>query len=291
MEDFDQRLDFLDRSGIEQARFLGGEPTLHPQFPELIKRALARNKKIIVFTNGWMPPASRAALEDMPPEQCSIILNISATGNSAGGPDRVRHQRELLKRLGPKVQPGFNIYQTNQPMHWIIDLISGSGCKQAIRMGVAQPVLEGQNVFLPTRHYREVGDQIVQFASTAGREGIKIELDCGFVRCMFTDAGIQRLADLEADLAWRCSPILDIDIDGKIFHCFPLAVKVQSQLESAITASDLRNSFSRWTNPYRQVGIFKECSICSYKQEQTCSGGCLSNIIQRFSTQPFHFSM
>jgi radical SAM protein with 4Fe4S-binding SPASM domain len=238
-----------------------------------------------------MPPVSQAVLEDLPPDQCSIILNITATGNGPAGPAHRRRQLDLLKRLGPKVQPGYNIYRIDYSMHFMIGLITESGCKREIRMGLAQPVLNRQNVFLPSHRYCLVGDQIVRFASDAAREGITIALDCGFVRCMFSDENIRCLADLRADFGWRCSPILDIDVDGNVFHCFPLASKYTSRVDDRATAADLREAFFRKTEPYRHTGIFKECSSCLYKQDQTCPGGCLANIIHRFSTQSFRFSL
>lgn len=36
MEDFEWLLDFLKRSGENQVRLIGGEPTLHPQFIKFV---------------------------------------------------------------------------------------------------------------------------------------------------------------------------------------------------------------------------------------------------------------
>jgi MoaA/NifB/PqqE/SkfB family radical SAM enzyme len=287
---FEQRLDYLDRSGITQARFLGGEPTLHPQFPELVRRARAHNKIIIIFTNGLMPASALTALEELPPEQCSMILNMSATGKAAAAKISVQRRADLLKRLGSKIQPGCNIYRVNQELDSLIRLIIESGCKKAIRIGLAQPTLDGNNDFLPTRYYAQVGDQITHFAYRAAQEGIRIELDCGFVRCMFSEDAIERLSALGIELNWDCSPIIDIDTDGKVFHCFPLSTRYTSHIDQENTASDLRLEFLKNTEPYRQTGIYKKCSICRYKHELSCSGGCLSNIIRRFSSKPIHLT-
>ena len=37
LKSFENHLDFLDRSNIDQIRLIGGEPTMHPQFDEIIE--------------------------------------------------------------------------------------------------------------------------------------------------------------------------------------------------------------------------------------------------------------
>jgi radical SAM protein with 4Fe4S-binding SPASM domain len=295
-EVFEQCLDFLDRSGIQHTRFLGGEPTLHPQFAEFVQRARERGKVIIVFTNGLMPPPALAALEALSPEQCSIILNIGSSGKPAGKLPAWQTRKDVIKRLGVKVQLGVTLYQPDVELDYLIDAIAETGCKRVIRVGLAQPILVGKNVHLPIRFYPQVGERLLGFAERAASAGIKIEFDCGFVRCMFTDAAVARLQGLGADLGWRCSPIIDIDTDGNIFHCFPLSGKYKVPLNNptesnSITAGNLREEFATMTAPYRQAGIYKDCSSCLYKHNLTCSGGCLVHIIHRFSSEPIHLSI
>lgn len=100
ISDFDARLDFLDRSGIDQVRLLGGEPTLHPQFPELIKRARARNKKIVVFTNGLMPEEALACLEELPTTECNVLVNVNEPAEA--NKETFERQRATIHRLGER---------------------------------------------------------------------------------------------------------------------------------------------------------------------------------------------
>jgi radical SAM protein with 4Fe4S-binding SPASM domain len=287
VEEFEQRLDYLDRSGIQQARFLGGEPTLHPRFAELVQRARARGKTIVVFSNGWMPEMALAALEALSPEECGVILNLTTTGVDGQSPAGLKRRKAVMRRLGQRAQPGCNIYRTDQDLDFISELINECGLKRAVRVGLAQPVLAGSNEFLPTKDYATAGDRLARYAYRAAGEGIRVELDCGFVRCMFSEEALSDLLELGADLDWRCNPIIDIDVDGRAFHCFPLSSRYWTDLEPGQTAADLRDAFAEQVEPYRQAGIYKECSSCAYKINQTCSGGCLANIMRRFKTQPF----
>jgi radical SAM protein with 4Fe4S-binding SPASM domain len=80
----------------------------------------------------------------------------------------------------------------------------------------------------------------------------------------------------------RCNVVLDIDLAGQVSHCFPLAKWFSVQLDGQSCATELRESFTGQTRPYRLAGIYKECSTCVYKSRQECTGGCLAATMLRF---------
>ena len=289
MEDFDARLDFLDRSGIDQARLLGGEPTLHPRFAELVERARARGKHIVVFTNGLMPEAALASLETLAPTECTVMVNVNHPAEA--GEEVLERQRTTLRRLGNRALLGFNIYRVNFEPDFLLTLIAETGCRPSVRLGLAQPCLSGGNRYILPHQYVAIGERIVRFARAAARLDATVEFDCGFVRCMWSDADLRTLESLGADIGWRCNPILDIDIDGGVIYCYPLARLGSLPLTERKDAAGLRAEFESLTQGYRQAGIFQECSTCGLKQSGACSGGCLATTIRRFRHTPFRVCM
>jgi MoaA/NifB/PqqE/SkfB family radical SAM enzyme len=285
VSDFEARLDFLDRSGIDQVRLLGGEPTLHPQFPELIERARAREKKIVVFTNGLMPEEALACLEELPATECNVLVNVNEP--DGGGKGTFEQQRAVIRRLGERALLGFNIYRTNFQPEFLLSLIAEARCRPGIRLGMAQPCLSGNNRYIHPKQYPFVGEKVASLARTAARDGVRLEFDCGFVRCMFSDEDLEALKASGADVGWRCNPILDVDIEGRIIHCYPLSRLGSLPLTPETDAQALRIAFESRTRPYRQAGVFQECSTCPFKIAGECSGGCLAVTIRRFRHTPF----
>jgi sulfatase maturation enzyme AslB (radical SAM superfamily) len=287
LQAFEDRLDFLDRSEIEDARLIGGEPTLHPEFPELIRLARARHKRILVFSNGLINEKALACLESLSPEECTVVVNMNASRHALGPDRREEAQRlETLRRLNQRALPGFNIYRPDFQLDWLLPLILETDCRRAIRLGLAQPVLSGANQYLHPKQYPAVGQKIVRLAERAGEASIRLEFDCGFVRCMFTAAGLGCLREVKAYTGWRCSPILDIGLDGQAIHCFPLGEKIRAPLDVDSHARGLRETMQRQTRPFRIAGIYKECSTCDEKLRGDCSGGCLAHTLRRFQHTP-----
>jgi hypothetical protein len=285
IEAFEASLDFLDRSHMDEVRLLGGEPTLHPQFPQLVTLALARHKKITVFSNGLMPEQSAACLAELPPGECTVIVNV---GSPVPGSDDVfLQQSSTLRRLASQALVGFNIYRPDFQAEFLLPLVKETGCRPMIRLGLAQPCLSGANEYLRPVHYQFVGAKITRLAQAAARWNVKLAFDCGFVRCMFSDRDLATLKTLEADVGWQCGPIPDVDTTGQVIHCYPLSRFLRLPLTLDADAPAWRQVFEQHTQPYRQAGIFQECSTCFFKQSKECSGGCLSLTMRRFRHVPF----
>jgi radical SAM protein with 4Fe4S-binding SPASM domain len=290
VDDLEERLDFLTRSGIDEVRFLGGEPTLHPDFVVLVERALAASSEITVFSNGLMPERIVSCLASVPVDRCTVVVNVNepleADSNGA-----YRRQRETIGHLGERAMLGFNIYRTDFQADFLLELVVATGCTPNIRLSMAQPCLSGTNRHIHPNQYRPVAIKITHLAQLAAESGITLDFDCGFVRCMFSSADLKALEEAGAHVGWRCNPILDVDIEGNVIHCYPLAQLASLPLASATDTRALARVFEEQTDGYRQAGVYPECSGCGFKVSGQCTGGCLAATMRRFRSTPFHLEV
>lgn len=279
---FEGWLDFLERSGIPEARLIGGEPTLHPAFPELVARARRRGLRVQVFSHGLMPRHALDCLAELPPEDCAVLVNMNAARSEGPDPAAERRRRETLRRLGPRATPGFTIHRSDFELAELLPIIPATGCRPAIRLGLAQPMLAGGNAYLHPKQYPAAGARIAEFAAVAAAAGVVLRFDCGFVRCMFSAEQLEILNRAGSDFAPRCNPILDVDQGGMAAHCFPLTGIVQAAIGDKMSAGALREALAARTAPYRLAGIYPHCSSCGEKASGACTGGCLAATMRRF---------
>ena len=211
---FEAYIDFLDRSGLPEARLLGGEPTLHKEFAGFVSYACRRGKKVLVFSNGLIPKPALRALVEIPPEQCTVLINL-ASGESL--PDSRRKQMRVMTQLAQRACPGYTITRmTAGNLPSLLNMIDESGCQRSLRIALAQPG-DSQNKFVHPKQYRALASSVLALAAEAHRREVHLEFDCGFVRCMFSKEDVQTLRENGVSMVWHCSPIIDIDIDGTVF--------------------------------------------------------------------------
>jgi hypothetical protein len=274
---FQKALDFLERSGIGEARLLGGEPTLHPEFPRLVEMALERGLRVRVFSNGVMPEPALGCLETHSPERVTVAINISP-----GDPG----QNVALARLKDRVALSFNIHTPAFDPSFLLDLIREHGLSPRIRFGLAHPAADGSNRFLDPLRYQAVGRRLARFLETARAAGVDVSFDCGFVPCMFPPGFLDALGPAASAIGLCCSPILDILADGWVVSCFALASLAREPLPEIENAEALRGRFTARLAGYRRLGVFRECAACEVRQGGRCNGGCLAASIERLRPRP-----
>ena len=271
---FGRALDFLERSGIRDARLLGGEPTLHPEFPRLAELALGRGFRVRVFSNGLIPEPALRWMENQAQNRVAVLINV-APGDS--------RQTVAFRRLRERVTLGLNINTPTFDPSFLVDLIREYGLARRIRFGLAHPTADGSNRFLDPRQYRTVGARLARFQGTSRAAGVEPSFDCGFVPCMFPPD----FPDVPgADIGTSCSPVLDILPDGQVVSCYPLAALAREPMPEGEIAGALRSRFTARFFAYRRLGVFRECAACERRESGRCFGGCLAASIQRLRTIP-----
>jgi hypothetical protein len=268
---------------VETTRLIGGEPSLHPQFPEILARARKRGKPILLFTHGAVSGIALDCLAEIPPQDCSVLVNMNAS-RGPGGMDAADEERRnaALQRLGPHIKLGFTIYTLDFELDFLLPVIRRTGCRGGIRLGLAHPIWNGANRFLHPKQYPIAAHKLALFARKAAEERVRIEFDCGFVRCMFSDSDLEILQRSGADIGWRCNPILDISLPGRAVHCFPLSEFGEPPSIEGRTAGELREILTGQTRAFRTAGVYRECSRCPRKESGECTGGCLAAVLRRF---------
>jgi radical SAM protein with 4Fe4S-binding SPASM domain len=273
-------LEYVRRSGIKEARILGGEPTLHPEFIEFVDVALNQGLDIMLFTNGLMPVKVLEHLESVPKERLAILLNtIHPLEKNLNG---TRSQQKVMARMGEAIIPGINLYSAKQELDYLLDYILKYNLKKEIRLGISHAVQTANNIYLHPKEYQKMGSKIILFKQKSKTAGISLGFDCGFVPCMFPSDHYSLLTEELKKAGTCCHPIIDLLTDGSFISCYPLNNFLKIKINNELVVKDLHDRFELSLSLYKNVGIYPHCSSCPLFNNR-CNGGCMSFRISRYS--------
>jgi sulfatase maturation enzyme AslB (radical SAM superfamily) len=283
-EDIRTAMDFMERTEERSLRLLGGEPTLHPEFVEIVNEGLRRNFHIHLFTNAIMTKEIADFVAGVPKERLSILCNISP---QAADTERQKSMRlYALERLGDRISLGITITSPEFEYQYLIDHIKQFKLRPKIRVGVAQPIVGKENDYLKPSDYGAAGRSIVNMARACVEEDILIGFDCGMTLCMFTEAELGVLATRSDGYSSVCDPIIDIGPNLDIWHCFPLSEVLNSNLRKFRNRRDAAQFYRAIVGAYRNLGCKPECMTCKFKLRGQCFGGCLAHTMNALNRIP-----
>lgn len=269
---YEDALAFLRRSGVPEARLLGGEPTEHPAFCDYVELALERGFAVTVFSGGLMPAAALECLSRIPPSRLTVVLNAVEPGTEHV--DWVREQERVCRRLGRAVELGVTLQSAACSPDRLLDWVRQYGLRQRVRLGVAHPIWGGANASLRLQSARRLGAALEVFVDRAQRAGVTVDLDCGFTPCMFSLRFLEEHAGLAAAIGSRCNPIVDILPEGTAIACYALSRFRRLPVTCHSTRDELTSRFDSELARWLPAGVSRDCDACDFRMDGRCGGGC-----------------
>ena len=281
--------DFFIASGERRFQILGGEPTLHPDFNDMVAYLLERGFGINVFTNGIMNDRklneAAAIFSHIAPDRLSFTCNLNEPKSTPQSLSESESVKRFLSAFGERITPGFNIYRLDFDLKFIFDYINEYGLNRTIRIGLAHPIAGKKNRFIQPGDIKNVIDRLFSYAPLMERLRIKPGLDCGFPLCRFSEDQLGWLyRNTGGHYDFGCAPVIDIGPDMSIWPCFPLS---DFHKKTVFEFNSIQEIFNYYESIHNKVrieagGIYEECDNCKYREENICKGGCLAHSLNHF---------
>jgi len=275
---FLRAIEFIVKSGEKKIGLIGGEPTLHPDFLELLGYVLGKVKTTLLFTNGIIEKDISKKLGDVDGEGFSVLLNLN--GKSAYSSRQLELVEHTLQCLGEKVSLGYNIHTTEFDLNFHLEMIMKYGLSKELRVGLASPIAgKGVKDFFQPSDDTRVGKTLIKNAEMLEENDVLLALDCGFYMCMFTAEQLGILTEKTTGFQSICNPILDIDLDLNVHRCFPITGVAMKKLVDFKDTESVRNDFLERFEALKILGNEGRCLTCKYMKRKQCRGWCLGRII------------
>jgi radical SAM protein with 4Fe4S-binding SPASM domain len=281
--------DFFEMAGERRFQILGGEPTLHPDFNDMVAYLLERGFRINVFTNGIMSDKklieAASIFRKLPPDKLSFTLNLNEPGTTPQGLSEWESVKRFLKAFCDRITPGFNIYREDFDLTFIFRLINEHGLNRNIRIGLAHPIAGKKNKYVKPARIEKVINRLFQFQPLMERLRIKPGFDCGFPMCKFTDEQLGWLYKYTGGhYDFGCAPVIDIGPDMSVWSCFPLSGFHKRSLFEFNSIDEIHRYYSEIHEKVRVEtgGIYDECDECVFREDHLCKGGCLAHALNNF---------
>jgi radical SAM protein with 4Fe4S-binding SPASM domain len=276
-------LDFHVASHLPQLKLLGGEPTLHPEFLEFLRRAHARNLETLVLTNGLWPSMVQDAFRSISVATWKLKFLFNVNEPHLQPAAQVAHVLESMKLAGKQANCGFNIYRDDFDLQFVADLIDECGLDRTVRLGIASPIVGEENSFVKAEHFTVIPQRLVEQLQKLEKRDVLGWFDCGFPLCMFPEETLGSLILTTRGFQSICDYPIDVGPDLTAWPCFPLSDFENVPISGFQNAAGIQAHFRQRLSEFRRNGTIDECKTCRFLKRDQCCGGCVARALKDHS--------
>jgi MoaA/NifB/PqqE/SkfB family radical SAM enzyme len=271
-QDFLTVVQLYERSAFKQMGLLGGEPTTHSRFVDMLSYLSSRGFTTLVVTNGIIP----SSLVDVLVQKRfpKVQFGFNSTSYFDYGPDTRRTIDYFLRNIPNAVTLSYTVTRRDimpKNLHPILDrlfLITKFGVRPHMQLGIALPSHDNSD-FVPFGLYQAAMDLLQSWIRVLQTNQVSVGLDCHCIPPCSLSPGVQFPFPLKSS----CKDfMLDIGPNLDVWPCFPLSAQT-FKLEQFQTLSELRAFFGHLgaADPLLYEG---DCAGCLERLSKACDGGC-----------------
>lgn len=288
MDDFDTALNFALSSGCdERIGLIGGEPTLHSHFKEILIRLINDNrvKKVTIFTNGIK---INEYLNEISHPKIHLLINCNSPANMGvtAYETMVANINEMVfnRYFREKITLGINMYKPDFDYEYILELLKRFDFK-SVRTSISVP---NDPAYLsdPLNYFSIMKPRVIEFFNKLKDSDILPFFDCNAMpTCIWSE---EERSQISKDIPQAksktnifksvvfCKPIIDILPDLTIIRCFGLSENTKKKMHEFKTIEEARNYYSRTIDAFAcNTCHSEECVSCQQREIGKCNGGCL----------------
>lgn len=290
MENFRAALAFVKSSGEGHVGLIGGEPTVHGRFGEILQ-LLAEDEQIrsvTIYTNGIKMDECLAFMQN---EKFNLLVNCNSPADI--GERSFAALRENLDRVfqipdvWKRVNLGINLYKDELDYGHILELLRRCGLHR-VRMSVTVPNMDAGKKADSLEYLTSRRDYILRFILDCAARDIAPYFDCNIIpRCVWTPeqaAAVEgvigqfhlKKTNLRGDGSF-CRPVIDILPDLHAVRCFGTSDFTKVSIGDFRCLDDLRNYYVNLID-CRVTACMKKpaCRDCYERKVLRCTAGCLA---------------
>lgn len=280
LEDFNKVLDFLLKSNQTVLQLAGGEPTLHPQFKEMLLTLINKKIRVNILSNALWDSNLNQLFSQISPLSLGFLLNIDHPKTYSSSEWSTIENNLAFLSDRSNVTLSFNIHQTEPDYAYIFDLVSKYHFKN-LRLSFSMPVnfAQKKNSYLELADYKLAAKHVIDFTRKAEALGAAVGMDNTVPLCMFTAEQLSELMlkqVIEPARNFVCYPAIDIGPDLSIWRCFGTSKIFNKKLSDFRTFEEVCEYYQRVSRLYQfKYFPLKECETCPHAKEKRCQGGCI----------------
>jgi len=282
--EFKKIISFMKKSSSYHIRILGGEPTLHSKFKEIINLSEKYAQKIDLFTNGL---ADRDKIKFLKNKNINYIVNFTARKFTK---ENKKNLSYFLKKLGRRCTLGIN-YNGNldrKEIEEIIKTIKKYNLIPTLRLGISAPTNDfSNNYFNFKKGKKTINKDLRLLSKKLFDHSITITHDCScFPVCALSDNSLSFLKKhSNTEIRFSCyGGTFDILPGNKVIRCFAHS-GFKFSLNKFEDINDINYHFYNLHNFLKKYVKPPKCEDCEF-ESKVCQSGCWANRLSLLTELP-----